>query len=121
MSAESIPCAPAINARAAPRGKSENSRQFGLANPICAAISNNPPPKMISSTSVFANPATAAPRIAPSEIQGVHDFKTPTSTAPAFMCVESERHDVEMMVESEVPTATCMRIASSTPSAVNTK
>jgi len=100
-------------------GKDSAMCQSFLPNAICRATklatTANTPVKAGPRT----YPAMDVPRITPTRMNGPHCFSRSTSTAPLRQWLRVELTEVAMMVAKDVPTATCMRTASSRPMVVN--
>jgi len=79
---------------------------------------------MLAKTPVSASPLTktamTVPTATPTRMGSAQLRSMGQSTAPFFAWARTERMEVRMIVPSDVPTARCMRTASSMPSSVKT-
>ena len=74
----------------------------------CSPINRTPTPKMIFSARPSIKLVRMTPRMTPAMTDGSQPFRMFQSTAPRLACAWTERRDVNRIVASDVPIATCM-------------
>jgi hypothetical protein len=112
---EKVPIRTPIACLAGPVGRLFRTVQPSGRKAMLAATMSAITAKTAVSTCPSTTSEMAEPTSTPVKTAGPQLFKSAISTLPRLKCARAELIEVKMMVASEVPTAICMRIASSTP------